>query len=58
MTYYKEIDTTEVFAKGDSKEFDAAIEKLMEKNRIQAEEIKSLGIEYESQALMLCEITK
>ena len=24
--YYKEIDTTEVFAKGYSKEFDAAIE--------------------------------
>ena len=32
--YYKEIDTIEVFAKGDSKEFDAAIAKLMEKNII------------------------
>ena len=32
--YYKDIDTTEVFAKGDSKEFDAAIVELMEKNRI------------------------
>ena len=30
----------------------------MEKNRIQAEEIRSLKIEHESQAMMLCEITK
>ena len=37
--HYKEIDTTEVFANGDSKEFDAAIVELMEKNRVQAEEI-------------------
>ena len=51
--YYKEIDTTEVFAKGDSKEFDAAIVELMEKKRIQAEEIRSLKIEHESQAMML-----
>ena len=56
--YYKEIDTTEVFSKGDSKEFDAAIAELMEKNKIQAEEIRSLKIEHESQAMMLCEITK
>ena len=56
--YYKEIDTTKVFAKGDSKEFDATIAELMEKNRIQVEEIRSLKIEHESQAMMLCEITK
>ena len=56
--YYKEIDTTEVFAKGDSKEFDAEILELMEKNRIQAEEIRSLKIEHESQAMIICEITK
>ena len=56
--YYKEIDTTEVFAKGDSKEFDATIAELMEKNKIQAEEIRSLKIEHESQAMMLCEITE
>ena len=31
--YYKEIDTTKVFAKGDSKEFDAAIAELMEKKK-------------------------
>ena len=30
----------------------------MEKNRAQAEEIRSLKIEQESQAMMLCEITK
>ena len=32
--YYKEINTTEVFAKGDSKELDAVIVEVMEKNRI------------------------
>ena len=56
--HYKEIDTIEVFAKGDSKEFDATIVELMEKNRIQVEEIRSLKIEHESQAMMLCEITE
>ena len=30
----------------------------MEKNRAQAEEIRSLKMEQESQAMMLCEITK
>ena len=34
--HYKDIDTTQVFAKGDSKEFDAIIAELMEKNRVQA----------------------
>ena len=56
--YYKGIDTTQVFSNGYSKEFDAAIAELMEKNRIQAEEIRSLKIEHESQAMMLCEITE
>ena len=56
--HYKEIDTTQVFANGDSKEFDAAIAQLMEKNRAQAEEIRSLKMEQESQAMMLCEITE
>ena len=42
--YYNEIDTTKVFAKGDSKEFDATIAELVEKNRIQAEAIRSLKI--------------
>ena len=56
--HYKKIDTTQVFANGDSKELDAAITKLMEKNRAQAEEIRSLKMEQESQAIMLCEITK
>ena len=57
-THFKEIDTTKVFANGDTKEFDVAIENLMEKNRVQVEEIRSLKIEKESQAMMLCEITK
>ena len=56
--HYKEIDTTQVFSNGDSKEFDATIAKLMKKNRAQAEEIRSLKMEHESQAMMLCEITK
>ena len=56
--HYKEIDTTQVFSKEDSKEFDATIEELMEKNRIQVEEIRSLKMEHESQAMMLCEITE
>ena len=30
----------------------------MEKNRVQAEEIKSLKMEHESQDMMLCEITE
>ena len=47
-----------MFANGDTKEFDAAIENLMEKNRAQAKEIRSLKIEQESQAMMLCEITE
>ena len=42
--HYKEIDTTEVFTNRDSKKFDAAIAELMEKNRVQAEEIRSLKI--------------
>ena len=46
--HYKEIDTTKVFAKGDSKEFDVAIVELMEKNKVQAEEIRSLKMEHES----------
>ena len=56
--HYKEIDTTQVFANGDSKEFDSAIEELMEKNRAEEEEIRSLKMEQESQAMMLCEITE
>ena len=47
-----------MFVNGDSKEFDAAIVELMEKNRAQVEEIRSLKMEPESQAMMLCEITK
>ena len=72
-TQYKEIDTTKVFtngwytiqgdwhhklfANGDSKEFDETIVDLMEKNRAQVKEIRTLKIEQESQAMMLCEVT-
>ena len=56
--HYKEIDTTQVFSNGDSKEFDAEIAELMEKNRAQEEEIRSFKMEQESQAMMLCEITE
>ena len=54
--HYKEIDTRQVFANGDSKEFDATIAELMEKNRAQVEEIRSLKMEQELQAMILCEI--
>ena len=57
-THYKEIDTSNLFSNGDTKEFDVAIEKLMERNRAQVEEIRSLKIEQESQAMMLCKIAK
>ena len=46
--HHKEIETTQVFAKGDSKEFDAEIVEIMEKKRVQAEEIRSLKIEHKS----------
>ena len=55
-THYKEIDTKKVFSNGDTQEFDAAIEELMERNKAQVEEIRSLTIEWGSQAMMLCEI--
>ena len=55
---YKEIDTIKLFANGDTKEFDAAIAELMETNRAQAEEIRTLKLEQESHAMMLCEVTE
>ena len=42
---YKEIDITALFTNGDTKEFDAAIAELMETNRAQAEEIRTLKLE-------------
>ena len=44
-TQYKDIDTTKFFANGDSNEFDAGITYLMEKNGVQAEEIRNLKLE-------------
>ena len=55
-TQYKEIDTTKVFANGDSNEFDLTITNLMEKNRTQDKEIINLKLEKESQAILLCEV--
>ena len=57
-TQYKEIDTTMLFTKGNSSEFDAAIAYLMEKNRAQPKEIRNLKLEQESQAILLCAVTK
>ena len=57
-TQYKEINTTKFFANGESNEFDATLENLMEKNRSQVEEIINLKIEQESQVMMLCEVIK
>ena len=44
-TLYKEIDTTKPFANGVSNAFDAVVLDLMEKNRVQAEEIRNLKLE-------------
>ncbi len=52
------MDTAKLFANGDSNEFDATVVDLMEKNRAQAEEIKNLKLEQESQATLLCEVTE
>ena len=57
-TSYKEIDTTGLFSNGDTKKFDAAIAELMEMYRAQVEEIITLKLEQESQAIMLCEVTE
>ena len=57
-THYREMDTTKLFANGDSNQFDAVVEDLMEKNRTQVEEIRNLKLEQESQAIFLCEVTK
>ena len=57
-TQYREIDTTKLFSNDDSNEFDATIVDLIEKNRVQAKEIRNLKLEQESQAMMLCEVTK
>ena len=57
-TQYKEIDTKKLFVEGNSSEFDVGIVDLMEKNRAQVEEIRSLKLEQESQAILLCEVTE
>ena len=57
-TQYKEIGTTQLFADGSSYEFDTKIVDLMDKNRAQAEEIRNLKLEQESQAILLCEVTE
>ena len=57
-TKYKEIDTTKLFANGNSSEFDATIVDLIKKNRAQAKEIRNLKLEQESQAILLCEVTE
>ena len=49
-TQYKEIENIKLFSSGDSNEFDAVIRDLMEKNRVQVEEIRNLKLEQESQA--------
>ena len=55
-TQYKEMDTTKLFGNGDSHEFDVAVVDLMEKNIIQAKEIRNLKVEKESQAILLCRV--
>ena len=57
-TQYKEIDTTKLFADGNSSEYNAVVTHLMAKNRIQAKEIKNLNLEQESHAMMLSKVTE
>ena len=57
-TQYKEINTTKLFADGNSTEYDAIVSDLMAKNKIQAKEIRNLKVEKESHAIMLCEVTE
>lgn len=57
-TQYKEINTTKLFIDGNSSEFDVEIIDLLEKNRIQTEEIRNLKLEQELQAILLCEVTE
>ena len=57
-TQFKEMDTTKIFSNGDSNEFDATFVNPMEKNRAQAKGIINLKLEQESQAILLCEVTK
>ena len=57
-TQYKEIDTTKLFADGNSSEFNATIADLMENNRVKSKEIKNLKLEQESQDILLCEVTE
>ena len=57
-THYKEIDTAGLFTDGNQNEFDATIADLMERNRVQEEEIKNFKLEQESQAILICEVTK
>ena len=52
------MDTNKLFSNGDSNEFDAVVADLIEKNRIQVEEIKNLKKEKESQAILLCEVNE
>ena len=47
-----------MFSNGDTQEFYATIVDLMKKSRAQVEEIRSLKIEQESEAMMLYEVTK
>ena len=57
-TQYKEMDTNKLFDNGYSNEFDATIKDLMETNRTKVKEIRNLKLEQESQAILLCEVTK
>ena len=57
-THYKEIDTTGLFTDGNQNEFDAEIVDLMERNRVQEEEIRNLKLEQELQAILVCEVTE
>ena len=57
-TQYQEIDTTELFAHGNTNNFDATVVDLMEKNGTLTKEVRNLKIEQEVQSTFLCEVTE
>ena len=55
-THYQEIDTTELFADGNTSEFDAIAIDQMEKNGTLTKEVKNIKREQEVQSILLCEV--
>ena len=57
-TQYQAIDTTELFANGNSNEFDAIVADMIEKNGTLTKEVKNIKREQEVQSIFLYEVTE